>query len=631
MALSDTLVLELTADRGAGDEIIRISNKAVSGSTDIHPRLAGIPEYSYEVGLWIWQTQTVSGVGNAEIVNTDGWLDWLQDAIVRDKPARLLVGNSNQPFNTFTVEAQLVVDFLGTGQANRIIVVFASTDALLQQTWQSDFYLTGTPNARIIGQPVPVSLGHVYQVPAILETPNTLAYAVHTVAPAEVIEVQSNGNPALVSQWDAAGRGFEMSVTPSGRITAEVKGSAEQVPAGFGSDIVGTPGQFKGTSGNPVGWTVVESGANTIGLVNNRLDEVTSTTTPASITRNIGMTPAVLHRLDVQLFNGQFGSVRSSIKIVDTDGIDENIIQDWTPATGSALQIDFTPVYSQLRVLFRLNGGSFSSLQIDNLTVKPQLFTVTPLLDLAGILPYVAEQAGWDPADIDTTGIAALSTAIGAHELGLWLDSTSIGTDILRQLTSPFLAWAFVDADSILRAGRLLDPADIPGDPVLEVTKYMIPEGEVPIIEDDLMPGLTDTYGGRRNWLPIPQESSAGAISSDMQKREDVAATFRFIETGDGTDIDPFYAWAHNRCIFASTLVDQASTQRERDRVASIASKRRQFARVPVLLTDDTQPIPGSKVRVTWPGKGLNAGADFVLIGFRRSYLGARAGLLLWR
>jgi len=629
MAQGDNIILELTADRGSGDELVRFSVFPVAQSTDVHPRLVGVPTYELQAGLWIWETTTSSGIGQAEVISADGVFDWLHTADVRDKPARLLAGPSTAPFGSYAVVAEPVVDFIGTGQNGRLIVVFAASDIKLQGTWQTDFYTDTTPNARIRGLPVPVTLGHCWQVPAVLETPNDLEYAVHTEAPYEVIEVQSNGNPATGAQWDPLGRGFEMLITPAGRITAEVKGSSISVSSGFGTDIVGSAGQFTGSNGiNPPGWTTVDSGLNTIELQSNQLDNVTGTTTPATITRNIGMSAGTLHRLNVDLFNGSFGT-RSEIKIVDTDGASEHIIYDWAVPSGSSLQVDFTPTYAQIRVLFRRQSG-FNSIRIDNLTVRPQTVMQTFIGDLDGLIPYVAEQAGWDVADIDTTGLAALDTAVGSHELGMWLDATTTGNDIIRQLLGQFLATKYIDEAGVMRFARLVDPGDIGGSPVLEITPEQIPAGETVTVEDDLMPGLTDTFGGRRNWLPIPTESSAGAIASDMQKREDVAAEHRFVVTG-ANSLHPFYAWAEKRCIFPTTVVDETSLQALADHVTDIASVRRQFIRVPMLTSDLPDLRPFQKVNVTWPGKGLQSGVDTALVGVTRRLIGPRVDLLLWR
>ena len=39
---------------------------------------------------------------------------------------------------------------------------------------------------------------------------------------------------------------------------------------------------------------------------------------------------------------------------------------------------------------------------------------------------------------------------------------------------------------------------------------------------------------------------------------------------------------------------------------------------------------PGQKIRITWPGYGLEAGQDVVLIGWARSYLSSAIDLICW-
>lgn len=624
--MADNLILELTADRGAGDELVRFSVFPVAQSTDVHPRLIGIPEYSVEAGLWIWQTQTTSGVGNAEVISADGYFDWLHDAAVRDKPARLLEGDQGSPFGSYSEVASLMTDFIGTGQNGRLIIVFAALDVLLQNTWQTDFYLDSTPNARIRGLPVPVTLGHAWQVPAVLEDPTALEYAVHTEAPFNVIEVQSNGNPATGSQWDPLGRGFEMNITPAGRITAELEGSKEQTGFTLGSDLVRNGNFSSWSSDNPSSWTVnnESSPAKVItqavgGQCTFRTDGAFDLDGPSieQVILVAGNEYRITFNLnqytggnDLRLFDGSAEIARYNT----TGSKSEDFV-----AQGTKIKLQYFNVF-----------GTQQSARIDNVVVKEKIPTFNVIDEIDGLIPYVAEQTGWDPADIDTAGLTTLQTAIGTHELGLWLDNTTTGSDILRKLLGQFLVTSYVDSTGTLKVGRLVDPSDIAGSPVLEITPEMIPAGETPVLEDDLMPGLTDTFGGRRNWLPIAPENSAGAITSDMQKREDVAAEHRFVLTGANA-LDPFYAWAVKRCVFSTTVQNETELQALADHVTDIASQRRKLIRVPILLQDVPDLQPFQKVNITWPGLGLQSGVDAVLVGFSRRFLGSRVNLILWR
>jgi len=253
----------------------------------------------------------------------------------------------------------------------------------------------------------------------------------------------------------------------------------------------------------------------------------------------------------------------------------------------------------------------------------------TGLTDLADLVPYVLDLAGWT-GGIDQAGLDALSTAIGPHELGDYLTQTVDTADILDRLLAPFLGYWYVDETETIRFGRLVDPSTISGDPVLEITGSMIQRGRNVTVADDYMRGLTDTYGGQENHRPIDQETSAGAVAT-MNEQEVAAADFRVIARGDGTDLDPFYSWAHDRCIFNSRLQDETSIVRERDRTAAIAGQRRQFVTIPAVVPRQVAIKPGDKIRLTVPEYGFGAGVDLVVVGARRRYLGRLFDLLAWR
>jgi len=665
----DTLVLEVTVDRGAGDELIRWSTRPLADA-DIEVRLAGQPEYMVEAGLWLWQNKTSSGTGDAELINADGGLDWMIDAAVRDKPARLLVGNEGDFLASFTEVADLVVDYIGSGQLSRLRVKFVAPDIALAASLQSDFYTDAAPIPALEGRPVPLGLGQVYQAPAVLVDDAPIDYDLNVVTPAVIQQVASNGNPALSSQWSYRERGFRFNITPAGKITADFAAVQKQsgfttgdFPAAYPSGHLNSAQNsdftsWTGSSPNqkPVGWTLAnDTGGSPTKLIRRYLTtsslEVINDDTGFSgialtaprLCRNIGLVPGKwyglrLERLTVAGWTNSLGFLGVGTNVAGTESTGGTIALPGYPSSDFTAQA-IGPVPNSQVVYFRaagpvlkvfFGGGIFTAIDTEIRVNYLRVYDVVAAqTSLEVIIPYVLGVAGWT-GGINQAELDALSTAIGPHVLGDWFAGRVSVDAVLTRLLAPFCAWYYVDAAGTMRFGRLIDPADIPGSPVLNITEQMILAGTSPQITDDLMPGLSDTYGGQRNHHPISQEVAAGAVA-DLQERERIAADFRIIARGDGTDLDPFYSWAHDRCVVPTTLQDAVSIPRERDRTTALAGKRRQWCTLTALVPEQIDLQPGQKIRVTWPGKGLDAGADFVLISRGRQHLGNRLTLKLWR
>jgi hypothetical protein len=654
----DTAVLEMTVDRGAGDETVRFSNRPVSGAVDVLPRLAGAPEYSVEVGLWLWSQRSRSGFADAELINADGAIDWLIDAEVRDKPAVLLLGRAGDPLAAFETRATLSIDFVGGTSQRRIRVVFAAPDIALESTLQSDFYLAGAPNPRLEGLPVPISLGRVFQVPAVLydEAPD-IDYDCHVVMPAKIEEVASNGNPALTSQWEIRDRGFRMLVSPSGKITADLVGpqkasghTTDDLPAGYptsGHLNASANSDFTSWSSNkPVGYTLANDNVaspekkldrynltNTLRVINRDSSINGIVSTAPRLARNLNLVTGRWYGLRIDYvttagWTNQIGFLNLATAAAGTESDNTSVASHLSQSGVTTDQLLFFQAAGPvLKIWF--GGGAVTGIDTEIRIDSIRLWDVEAgQVELVDLVPWVLDQAGWS-GGVDTAGLAALNTAIGPHELGLWLAQSARATDVLDRLLAPFLAWRYIDELGTMRFGRLVEPADIAGDPVIEIGPEQIRAGEAIRPEDDLMPGLTDVYGARRNQQTLDESATAGTLSS-LQERADRAAEFRIVARGDEADLHPFYAWAHNRCIFDSALQDDTSAQRERERTAAIAASRRRFWRVPMLLPSPVVLRPGQKVRITWPGYGLEAGQDVVLIGWARSYLSSAIDLICW-
>ena len=313
---------------GTTDQTVYVSSGAI-GDVDFLPIINETPDFERRVGLWVWGTQSGSSIGDLTLNNIDGELDDWVDYKFRDFEIILYIGAENDNIANFSVVGRACINRVEFPNESIVRVILEDALARLNQTYQSLYYTSSAANTALEGKPVPVTLGHAYQVPAVLEDPVNLYFDVHDAEPYDIVGVQSNGNPYTGLQFSEFGgndRGFTSNISPAGKVTAEVKGSNNLVSTGYGSDIVGTPGLFTGTSGNPSGWTVVEDASNLVSLNSNRCDFLCSSSTGCSIERDISMTSGTNYRLDLDLFNGSFGG-RCRMQIVTTDGTNEQEIR----------------------------------------------------------------------------------------------------------------------------------------------------------------------------------------------------------------------------------------------------------------------------------------------------------------
>lgn len=466
----------------------------------ITPRLVRSPEYRVKVGSWIWETETISGVGNIEALSLDGRLDYLLAQVIRDKPVRIKTGTRSTNLETV---AMLKGDYVRANNNHNLDIAFAPLDVILQETLQDKFYDSSAPNSELDGNPFPINIGTTFQVPALLYDGSVPEY--HTsdnaftneadgiFANSGIKSVQSNGNPANTSQFSAIEFGFDMSVSPAGKVTANL-----------GPDYSWADG---------VKEILLEPDADEAFL-----------TAPKKPRR------------------GKFTNI-------DQDELD-----------ALATEIAF------------------------GTTTRVGYFTTAPV----------------------RTGVA------------------------LQKFFDPVLAWFFIDPNGQMRFGRLQDPSEISGDPVLTITKSNILEGSAIEIQDDLMPGLTDTVGARKNWFPISEsENVAGELT--LQEKAQVGSEFRFIAKPTLSDLDPFYQWAHR--VRVLDTIDTSTgfwTVEIQKNIASIASKRRRMYTIRAPIPDPPELLPGQKINVAWPGKGLDGGKDLVLLGFRRRFTEQLIELEAW-
>lgn len=651
----DTAVLEIAYDAGAGEQTVRVSNRPVAGSPTIEVRLAGLPEYDVKIGLWIWSTRTKSAFADAEIINADGKLDWLLDADVRDRPAILYLGRTGEPFTSFVQRAKLVSDFVPPPTTSRRIrLAFKSPDIKLQKTFQTDFYEPGVAIPSLEGQPVPMMIGQVTQAPLVLvqEAPDA-ELDCHVMAPAVVDEVAASGNPAFESQYELRDRGIRMLVNTSGKLTIDASGIQKQsghttadLPAAFPDDYLNIDqnanfNEFDGDK--PTGYTLafddVASPEKKIERyffeprlrIVNRDSSLSGLLNAAPrMAIDLGLIPGRWYAIrlvpvDVAGWTNQVASLVIKTAAAGTEGDNTHVAQHVNGVTMQGISIFYFQAGGPvLKVIF--GGPLFTTVDTEIRLGNMRLWDVeASLVELKDLVPYALSQAAWD-GGTDTAELDALSAEIGPHVMGDYLTETVRTDDLIDRMLATFLAWRYVDETGVLRFGRLMDPADIPGDPVLTIRPESIREGESVQVSDDLMPGLTDVFGGKKNQTRLDESTTNGVVS--LKDSAERAAEYRLTARGSAEELHPFYRWAHDRFVYDSGLQDETSLALARDRVVAQAAVMRRFWVVKLLRTQPGGILPGQKVRIIWPGYGAENGIDTQILGVKMSYLNHRIELI---
>lgn len=660
----ETVIVEVTYDEGSGDEKVYISNRHVSIDRNVLVRQIGLPEYTISIGLWIWETKTSVSFGELTLINNDGALDFLLESDVRDKSVIFKVFDRSYEYEDYEIIANLNIDFLETDDKGNIRVVFINTRAELEKVFQSVYYDDLTPVPELEGQSVPIALGEVYQVPGILHDEINLNYDLSQIPIAEIYDVSSNGHPFLTTQWRHDEYGIKALVTPAGKVTSSFKSNQKTIAQGLTTSDLASGYPSSGhlnssmnsdftawTSTKPTGYSLgfdkvasPEKELERYGL-QNRLRIINRDKTFAGLTaqaprisRDIGLVKGRYYGIHfdfvsvsgwtnrvnfITLGSASLANLNNQTFEGSEPNVDIIVVQDVLGDT----TLYFRSSGPVLKVIF--GGGLLTEIDTEMVMDSMRVWDVaTGEVMLEGLTEFVLDDK-WS-GTYDSAQLSDLQTDIGDHVLGLWHKDRVKTADLLDDLFKPFLGWWIPDVNREMKFGRLVDPDSIAEASVLNVDKFRIQKGTQIKIYDDLMPGLTNIFGGKKNHYQISVENAAGSVA-DLGKAEKVSSEFTIVRRGAEGELHEFYRWAEDKCILESNLQDEESIERERDRVASIASVKRKFIEIPIILPKGKKVFPGDKITVTYPRYGLDEGVDFVVISVSRAIVGLNATIIGWR
>jgi len=505
VADSKTIVIKFEAIIAGVSSTFYYSTKPVhdDGGLVIRSRMTDEPEFNKSVGLWLWGTRSESGVADVELANADGALDQLVEADVRDQTAEILSGVDGEDFSTYTKIATLIIDRIITTANDQIRVVFLSPQTALAQTLQKGFWTASVPNDSLVGRPIPYAWGLIYQAPSDAFDPLNLKFAtVHLRGgPAEILDVSSNGAPALVSQYSVSEYGFTMTITPAGKVTSSFYANQKQtgittsdLPSGYPNSGEINNGQNEDftayTGTKPSGYTlsndavvgppetdIRRNGLNSsLRVVNEGTGFSSFISNAPTLARDIGMIKGRRYgaRLEFVTIGGLSNSLRSFVCATlnpadmgkNASGLlypDEytnaaQIVFPTVAGTGDDLVWFFEAGGSAIELYF---GGDFFGAGIDT-GIGVQSLRIWDVitgeaLTVDDAVPFLTSNLENAPT-LNSSDLTALSNSIGDHTLGNFYSRQVTADRAILDALNPFLAWYYFDQSGEMRFGRLFDP-----------------------------------------------------------------------------------------------------------------------------------------------------------------------------
>jgi hypothetical protein len=587
-------------------------------------RIVGDVAYSRSVSCVLWgERRGANGLGNVELINTDGALDSMLVASQADASIAVYVVDQDQPMSAATQIASAVVTGIEARGEQTARVVAGDIMARLEIPLQSDLYAAGDGAATIVGRPKPIAIGNPLSCPVVLVNEVDYEYDCHDSDAFDIVTVRDMGFPLALGTDPGDGyriadpprTGIELLQTPVGRVVADVSATT------FASEsIIGAAeGDF---ATDILDWTLVTSttGGGTASATwdaGTALLEVdgTGATMPFpyldfSFPTALEAGQSYSYALDVDVTVSAAGQGLVQVQFrPDSLAAPEYVQLLVTTSTGThALSGTFVaPSAGKLFIRVSAVADESATAVVDNV----RLDRVGAGGDVADVVELLLARAGIGSSQIDADSIAALRAA-RPWAVSYWADSAERVGDVLQRVLDSVYGWMFVDRLGRISVGYLQPPET--GTPELEITTTEL-AGEIEI-EPDLAPGLSTTVAGARNWYRYGEGELADAISD--ADRALLTADYRIRRTAT----DPVGIELRDRAGAAvssesdtgiATLLDDATDiQAAADYLADLypAGLPRRFYKVPVFLSriEAATLNPGDLITLTYDRFGCDAG-----------------------
>ena len=179
-------------------------------------------DVSVRVGTVFWGDSSQTTFGALDFANDDHALDVFRQFGVRNRGIEVRVGDPEQFWQDWRVEFTGIAEtpsFILVGEGSALRIALSDLSQLLDKPIVQAAYSSGA----LANKPHPLAIGLPLNVPATMSDPATMQY--DCLAGGYVLAVRDQGDPlAVLSQWIPNGLGFQMLISPVGRLTADVEG-----------------------------------------------------------------------------------------------------------------------------------------------------------------------------------------------------------------------------------------------------------------------------------------------------------------------------------------------------------------------------------------------------------------------
>ncbi len=606
------------------------------GGTRWHDaRVVGDIAYSRSGSCVLWAERRGSGgLGNIELINEDGALDFLLTNAQVDGWVDVFEVYQDQPMNSATQIAAAVVGSIeGRGERTARIVT-GDVLALLDVPMQASLYEDGDGADTLIGRPRPTSVGNPLSCPIVLVNEVDYEYDVHDADTFSIVTVRDSGYPLSEGTMPGDGwrlatspgiHGIELLQTPVGRVVADVSAttfSAETIIGAAEGDFATDLDDWTVTTEDSGGGTATaEWDATGKALIGgDKLAESSGIAAYGELEFPTGLFAGQRYdySLDFDLTVAgvpAYGLLQVFFRpdsLIPGEFV--NLDAEYATAADSLSGTFTAPADGKFVIRCGAGNGASAEALIDNV----RLDRVSAGGNTADVIELLLARAGIGIDQIDADSLAALAAA-RPWACSYWSDGAERIVDVMQQVLDSVFGWMYTNAAGQIAVG-LLEPPEAADEPVIEITTTEL-AGEIEI-EPDLAPGLSTTVAGARNWYRYGEGELADALSD--ADRALLTADYRIRKTAAdpvGIELGPRAGAAISvlsKSGIPTLLDDAADLQSAADYLAVLYPEGvpRRFYKIPVFLsrTNAAALNPGVKLILTYDRFGCDAGRELRLV-----------------
>lgn len=560
-----------------------------------------------------------SGLGNIELINSDGVLDALCTGSQDDAWVDVLDVFQDEPMSAAVqISAAVVTRIEGRGEAVARIIT-GDIRERLDVPLNDSQYESGDGEDTLIGRGRPVAIGNPLSCPIVLVDGVDYDYDVHDSDAHSVVIVRDKGFPLDVGTLpgegykvspDAGIFGIQLLQQPLGRVVADISATT------FSAEVI--VGSAEGDFATDIAdWDAATTGAATAAWDGVGAAELTANGTGAPARAELefptalvaGQTYSASVGVNLTTVTGPAGYAGVQVFFRPTSLAPADYVSIGTRTTAGTATLSATfvaPVAGHLVIECVASGGATVEALID--TVR--LDRVAAGGNLTDVIQLLLARAGISSDRINAASLAALDAA-RPWPVSYWSDSGDTVGDVLQQALDSVCGFMYLDNTGDIAFDYLRPPEDA-DEVVLDISTTELAGPIEP--EPDLAPGLSTTVAGARNWYVYGQGELADAISD--ADRALLTADYRMRKTAT----DPISAELRGRngAPMVTLLDDAADIQAQADHLPDLypTGVFRRFWNVPVLMSRTTAAAlnPGNKVRLVRDRYSLDAGVEMRLV-----------------